>query len=347
MQIPFAAIASIGGVLFIWLGPRSVVALISWQASVSILHLGVMYLYFRSHIGVPLKGARPRIAMLRKHWRFSLGMSAISITGMILMHLDKILLSRLLPLQIFGHYSLAVTLARGLYTVITPVFNAYFPRLSTIVASRDEESLRASYHAATQVMATLLLPLAVTIVFFSGEVLLLWLRDVHLAAAVAPLATLLVIGTCLNGLMNVPFALQLARGNTRLGLAINVFLVVLLVPSTVFATTHYGAIGGAAMWATLNGLYLLVGLPITHKYVLGGGLKNWACQDILPPLCVSLVVVGLGRFLLPVNAGNSVGTLAWLVLLWWIATAAACLSAVQVRQRIVEALRDLARRGTT
>ena len=64
-------------------------------------------------------------------------MSGIAITGAVLMHLDKLILSRLLPLEIFGHYSVAATVARGLYVLITPVFSAYFPRLSSLAAQHD------------------------------------------------------------------------------------------------------------------------------------------------------------------------------------------------------------------
>lgn len=331
IQAPFSGLSSIGGLVFIWLGPRSVSALIAWQAGIMLIQLCVVYVYFWKHIGVPRASTRVDLTILRGHWRFSLGMSGISITGLILTHLDKLILSRLLTLESFGHYSLAGTLAKGLYVLITPVFNAYFPRFSALVSDHDNASMRLAYHSAAQLMAVLILPLAAIVALFSNEIALLWLRNSEIAAEVSPLASLLVLGTCFNGLMNIPFALQLAHGKTSIGLYINICLVIILVPAIIFATSHYGATGGAAMWAVANGLYVLVGVPITHKYLLVGETGNWLIRDVLPPLIVSVIVVGLGRMLIPHGLGALL-SLITLAGLWILATLCASMSAMHIRR---------------
>jgi O-antigen/teichoic acid export membrane protein len=342
IQMPFTAIAHLGGVVFVWLGPRSVAALLAWHAGTLACQLVVLYLYFWANVGVSRQGVRGGLDVLRKHWRFSLGMSGIALTGLVLTHLDKIILSRLLPLQIFGHYSLAATISRGLYVLITPVFNAYFPRLSSLVAQPDPVSVRVCYRTATNVMAVLVLPLAALVAAFSEEILLVWLRDAALAASAAPLASLLVAGTCLNGLMNVPFALQLAHGNTRIGLTINAGLLVVLVPAIVYATGHFGASGGAAMWLAANALNLLVGLPVTHKHLLHGGLREWALEDVLPPAAASIAVVVIARLLYPPQL-DALASLAGLATLWALATLAALLSSRRMRRWGQDALRGALR----
>ena len=330
IQMPFTAVGSVGGLLFIWLGPRSVAALLAWQAGTLLCQLAVLQRYFWAHIGIGRTAAAPSLEVLREHWRFSLGMSGISLTGLVLTHLDKIILSRLLPLHLFGHYSLAATVARGLYVLITPVFNAYFPRLSALVAQGEAASVRMSYRTATQVMAVLVLPLAALVAAFAEEILFVWLHDAGLARSVAPLASLLVVGTSLNALMNVPFALQLAHGNTRIGLALNTGLLLVLVPSIIYATAHYGAQGGAAMWLLANGLYLLAGLPVTHKYLLRGGLRDWL-RDVLPPAAAALAVVLAARLVYPPHLG-ALSALAALALLWFLATLGALLASARMRR---------------
>src|SRR5438445_5892380 len=49
LQMPFAALASIGGLIFIWLGPRSVAALLGWQAAALLCQLAPIYLAFWKH----------------------------------------------------------------------------------------------------------------------------------------------------------------------------------------------------------------------------------------------------------------------------------------------------------
>lgn len=336
--IPFSALSNLGGLLVLWLGPRSVTTLMVWQLAILLAQVAVIRFQFWKHAGVPREAKVVDLAVLKDKWRFSLGMGGISITGFVLTYLDKLVLSRLLSLESFGHYNLAWTLSRGLYVLITPVFSAYFPRLSALASRRDSTSIRLCYHNATQVMAVLILPLALVMGIYSFQIALLWLHDASIARSVAPMASLLVIGTCLNGLMNIPFALQLARGNTAIGLYLNLCLITCFAPTIVLAAYQYGAVGGAAMWGMVNGIYLLVGLPITHRYLLPGETGAWLRLDVVPPLIAALVIAGIGRFALPADQSGpasliSVGSL------WALATIGAALSAHRVRGVIREMVR--------
>jgi len=333
IQIPLSALSSLGGLVFIWLGPRSVAGLFAWQAAVMLIQLAFLYAHFWKLVGIPRAAAGVDLSVVRENWRFSLGMSGISITGLVLTHLDKIILSRLLSLETFGHYSLAGTLARGLNMLVTPVFSAYFPRFSALVSGNEVASIRQCYHSAAQLMSVLILPLAVIIALFSREIAYLWLHDPAIAAEVAPITSLLVVGACLNGLMTIPFALQLAYGKTSIGLYINIVLVVVLVPAIIFATFQYGAVGGAAMWAVVNGLYLLIGVPVTHKYLLAGEAGRWVKLDVVPPLAIAVLVVGLGRALVP-HDQDAILSLVTLASLWAITTICTAMSAGHVRRLV-------------
>ena len=337
IQIPFATLSSVGGVLLLWLGPRSVAALLLWQGLVAAALLTVLHGHFHAKLGHLLSAGRRSLTAFHGIWRFSLGMSGISFTGVALTHLDKIILSKLLSLEVLGYYSLATTAARALYVLITPVFSAYYPRLSMLAKRGDPGAVQRAYHVASQVMAVLIVPLATVIGMFPVELLALWLRDLAIAHTVAPLASLLVLGTCLNGLMNVPFALQLAYGNTRIGLSINALLVALLVPSLLFAASRYGAIGAAAMWAVCNALYLLVGIPLTHHALLDGGVREWAWNDLLPPLIVALGVAAAARWLMPAPLSGP-SAIAALALVWILATLAAMMTSSAMRAWAVQAL---------
>jgi O-antigen/teichoic acid export membrane protein len=112
--------------------------------------------------GSPGEGGKPRFefGLFRKEWRFAAGMTCISISGLVLTQMDKVVLSRILSLSSFGHYTLAGVVSTGLYMFIIPVFNAVFPRFSALVAARDEKELRLLYHRGAQFTAVLLLPVA-------------------------------------------------------------------------------------------------------------------------------------------------------------------------------------------
>ena len=65
-------------------------------------------------------------------------------------------------------------------------------------------------------MSVLILPVAIVIALFSYEIILLWTQNPTIARELISLVSILICGTALNGLMNLPYALQLAFGWTRL-----------------------------------------------------------------------------------------------------------------------------------
>ena len=296
--IPMSTVSSGGAVLILWLVSPTITALLSWQILVSVIQVVlVTILLWRS---LPSSGRPPRFSknLIGNIWRFAAGMSGLTLTGLILTQLDKVILSRLLSLEMFGYYSLAGTVGRGLYVVITPIFNSIFPRLSALVAEGGGSQLKEVYHYGAQLMAVLVLPLAVLVSLFSYDVILLWTSNPETARNAAPIASLLVIGTALNGLMNLPYALQLAYGWTKLGLYINIFFIVTLVPLSIFMTMNYGAVGGASVWPMLNCFYMVIGVPLTHSRLLKGEGWQWLSLDVCFPLSATIMVLGPVRLLI-------------------------------------------------
>jgi len=268
-------------------------AFFMWQAGVALLGAAAMRWAAWRAMGRADVG-KFDVNGLKRVWRFSAGMSGVAVSGIILMQLDKVMLSRMLSLEDFGRYALASLIASGLYVLLTPVFNAIYPRMSALVATGDTGKLIDFYETGTRLCLALLLPAAVTVAIFSKDLLYLWTRNDHLAATSAPIVSLFVIGTALNGVMHFPYALQLAYGATRLPLTINIILMLIMVPLTVTLARFYGAVGGAAAWALLNGLYLFVGTWLTHRSLLKGIGAKWLLGDVVLPLAIAVIVAGAG-----------------------------------------------------
>jgi O-antigen/teichoic acid export membrane protein len=241
-------------------------------------------------------------ALLKGLWGFAAGMSGIAVGGVILMQLDKWLLINLLPLGDYGHYVLAAVVANALYLVITPLFSSIFPRMTVLLAQGDEDGLARLYHSSAQYIATLVLPMATVIALFSEEILRLWTQDPAIARSAAPIVSILVLGTALNGLMNVPYALQLAAGRTGLALKLVVFKLVLFGPAIVLLTLKFGATGAAMAWFLLNAVYVMIGIPLTHASLLRGHGVTWAVRDVLPAAAAALTVGVLAFILQPTGS---------------------------------------------
>jgi O-antigen/teichoic acid export membrane protein len=312
-----------GALLILWLVSPTVSAFFMWQIAVSLLQAGVTTFALWRCLPGSGRAARFDPGITRNIWRFAAGMSGITITALVLMQLDKVILSKMLTLTTFGYYILAGMVGNGLSgLLITPMFNTIFPRFSSLVASGDEKSLLAMYHGSTQVMAVMILPAAIVIAFFSREIMLLWTGSLEIANNTAPIVSILVAGTALNGLMNLPYALQLSHGWTRIGLAINTFFILTLVPAIILMTRHYGGAGAASVWLALNTIYMIVGVPLTHRRLLKGEAFRWFTKDVGIPLAGSLFIAGCARILFPVFESSSRILPVSLLLLVFVLTAA-------------------------
>jgi len=286
-------LGSLGAVAVLAFISPTIEAFFIWQACVGFLFAVTMrYAAWRVIGRIP--GVRFDINSLKRIWRFSAGVGAVAVAAIILIQLDKVLLSRILSLEDFGRYALAGVVTSALYLLVNPVFNAIYPRLSALVATGDTVKLIELYRMGTRAFCAAILPFAVAGVFFSESLISVWTQNPELAASVAPIVSLLLIGTALNGVMHFPYALQLAYGVTRLPLLIAIILIVFMVPLIIVLSLTYGAVGGAAAWAVLNCVYLFLGTYLTHRLLLKGVGRKWLLIDVMAPLGVSLLIVGGG-----------------------------------------------------
>jgi O-antigen/teichoic acid export membrane protein len=331
VAISMSALGNGGAVLILWGVSPTVRAFFTWQVFVAAVQLATICLLMWRSLPPGARAPRVDLRLVQNVWRFAAGMEGLGLSAIVLTQLDKVILSKLLSLETFGYYTAAGVLGRSLYVLISPVFDAFFPRFSALVALDNESGLKRLYHRGSQLMASLVIPTGTVVSLFSYSILLLWTGNADTALHGAPIASLLVIGTALNGLMNLPYALQLAYGWTGLGLAINSCFVIGLVPALVYATLHFGPVGAAGVWAALNTIYLIVGVPLTHRRLLRGEAWAWFRTDIGLPLLATLPVVALARSFL-VGPPFSLASPRSLVLVLLCALFAATAAAPEVRE---------------
>jgi O-antigen/teichoic acid export membrane protein len=285
------------------------------------------------------RSGRPafRPALVRAIMRFATGMTAITFTAVVLTQLDKAVLSKTLPLESFGYYAIASTLASGLYIFISPMFGVLFPRFAELVARDDDAGLRRLYHASCQLMSMIILPVAATLTLFSPEVLMLWTGDAVIAAKSHLILSLLVVGNAINGLMNMPYAMQLAHGWTSLSLYLNLVAICICTPLIYLLSLKVGAVGGAIVWVLLMVGTLLPSLMLTHRRYALGSSWRWYVADVGYPAVAAFMVVGLARWLVPPMA-RGIGEALMFVLLTLLAGCAALVTLPLVRNGLARSV---------
>jgi len=183
-------------------------------------------------------------------------------------------------------------------------------------------------------MSVTLLPLVALLVLFPGELLLLWTGDPATARNSSNLVSLLALGTALNGLMNLPLAVQLAHGATRLVLFTNIAAVVVLGPLIYYMTMHYGGLGAAGVWCLLNAAYFVGLLRLMHRRTMPGELKTWFLVDNAGPALGAFAVALVCKYAIP-QPTAAMAMLLYLGLVWVLAAVAAVAAAPQMRSLVI------------
>jgi O-antigen/teichoic acid export membrane protein len=312
-----------------WVTP-SIEAFFIWQGLVSLLSIFVFALSVHQHLPSSSQAATFSWNQLKNIWRFASGMMATTLLALLLMQVDKIILSRILNLEMFGYYILAGTVASVLYQLTGPITQAYYPRFTELVTKGDTEGLITIYHQAAQLISVLTFPAALILALFGERLLTLWTGNQVLAHSAAPVMALLAIGTMLNSLMHIPYMLTLAYGWSGFAVRQNAIAVILLVPAILWVAPHYGAIGAAWIWIILNGGYVLIGIHFMHTRLLPKEKWRWYGKDVALPGLTSAVTALFCWFAVP-SAGSKLLEFVWLTSSGMIVLGATLLATYKLR----------------
>ena len=332
IQMVFATLRGAGvlAVLY-WVSP-TLSAFMWWYAAVGAAQSAVSSLALWHALPA---GDHPRfsLAELKGARHFAGGLAAISLLSVAVIQLDRVVVSFLRPLEELGYFSLALSVAAGLGRMIQPMFNALYPRYSRLVAKGEQAALVHLYHLTNQYLAIMIASVGAVLVLFSSDVIYLWTGDTTLAARTAAPLAILAAGTALNGLMNLPYALQLAHGWTRLTIIIDSAVLILGIPFCIWAVMAYGIEGAAFMWLATNLCFVAVGVPLMHRRLMRGEMARWYLKDVLPSFLASALVVLVARWLIPALTRDLTG-LALLALVSGASLVAAALAAAPVRTHL-------------
>lgn len=293
----FVIVRGLGVIAVLAWVSETVLGFFLYQGIVSIIEIFCL----RSKVWHVISGRRFVIPsfdfrQLKRIGKFAGGVATISLLGSGISQMDKLLLPGLVSLKMFGYYMVAHTLGRAIVQLSFPVATAYRPLFAKLVANKQDSELSNQYHKASQLMAVSLIPAAIVIAVFSEQLLWLWTNNQEIVNEAATLVSLITIGTMLNGLVNIPYSVQLAYGYLKLGLIVNFVSAIVLMPAFYFGVANHGVIAAGWIWLILNLGYVLINVSIMHRKYLRKQAGRWYAQDILPVIGgVCVAVIGIDQ----------------------------------------------------
>ena len=224
---------------------------------------------------------------------YGTGMALTSLLAFALSSTDKILIGALLPLRDLGAYTIATNLNMAFAGIPATIAVAAFPRLAQADAQEDHLSLEHAFHAASRAMQALVLPLGAVAFIALPSVLRLWLGDEALAEKVVPVARLLIFGTCLGALCQIPYQMTLAKGFSMYAVYQGLVALPLALPVTYFLIKHFGLVGSAFGYALLHLGIVAFSNPVVIRLYFP---SHWLRSAFYHGICPALLLIAALAF---------------------------------------------------
>lgn len=293
LYIIIFTLRSAGAAFVVVFVSHTIYAFLIWQLGIALLELLVMALAAWKVLGYGSGQPRLDFSRLGGIWKFSIGVSAISLLAAFIKQLDRILISRLLLLEQVGYYTAASAVYSAVSLLTVPFTSAVFPQFTALIAERNNTALASMYHKTSQYISFVVAPVSAILMFFSRDILLVWTRSEDVALHVAPTLSVLAVAALFNSMMQLPFMLQLAAGITWISLWNNAVNLIVLAPIMYFLISQYGVAGAGISWALFNLLYYLIVPHVMHRYILPGEKTSWFLMDTLSLMFLGTLPYGL------------------------------------------------------
>lgn len=194
-------------------------------------------------------------------------MSGAVIIGSLAAQSDKIILSKLLPIEDFGYYAIATTVSQGVLQLIYPLMQAMSPKMMQL--HNDPKGLRALNVRLSLTIGGIILISGIGFAIAGRWFLDVWLGDPHVTSIVHPVVCILLVGSALNALYHVGYYNWLALGSVRRILGINLVSLLISVVMTPLMVIWQGMIGATFGFAAIN----LIGFLISLEWAFPFGKK--------------------------------------------------------------------------
>jgi O-antigen/teichoic acid export membrane protein len=239
------------GLLVVLARGGSLAAVAAWMSTSYALWLTAYALAVRAMLGG--EALRPVLdpAVLRRNQGFGGHMIWVSVLSAVQTQADRLIVSRLLPIAVFGHYSFGYSgIARA--TVLTgAVGQAAYPVLSALFARGDRPALLARYRQLQDLLCFGTVPVFAAVPFAVPPVLgAVFDRDIA-ATLVLPL-TLLALGFYMNATLTIPYMFSLAVGRPQIAVRANVYALIVVLPATFLLVKTFGLVGAGFSWVAYH-----------------------------------------------------------------------------------------------
>lgn len=275
------------------------------------------------------------LAVVKENIGYASGLMAITLCSWILAQVDRVIISKLLPLTLLGIYTFARSAVNQGQLLTAAINGAIFPHFSALFGAGKIAEMKNASNKIHALICFGTIPIFAAVPFAAIPVFsrVFDLQSAHLL--LLPV-TFLCIGTYMNGTLTSPYVVSLAVGRPDITARQNVVALFVVVPASAIAIYWFG-LNGAGFSLVIYGLFTYsYGLPRICRECLGMRARDWY-WGVLRIMAAALIIYGaawiviasLGNLSIPyLAAAYALATVVYCAVSLWIMGA-------ELRERIL------------
>lgn len=283
-------------ILFLGGGLRPVMLWMSACYGLSILAYLLVCAHFFSWAAlVP----RLHTIVIHRNIAYTSHMAVISLLAMVHMQTDKLIVSRFLPISLFGLYTVAYGAVSRSSAITGAVFQGAFPHLSILHSAQERRGMLSQYRKLQDLVCFATVPLFAAVIF-SAIPLFTFLFNANAARMLLLPAVFLCVGFYMNGALTIPYAFSLAAGRPDISARSNFYAMFIVLPTTVLLVHFFGLNGAGFSWIFYHLFAYAYVVPRICRECLESSTLRWYSQVLRVMLLAALTygaawIIGVSR----------------------------------------------------
>lgn len=306
-----------GSLLIIWLIVPDLRWFYAWYVLIDVAYLVVLRMTVGSKIR-PKQRLQRKISdftELRNVWKYATGILTISCVSLVNKQLDKIIISGTLSLTELGAYNLATTLGSLTAIFASAMYTSVFSRFTSNISIGNGQSVIENYQKINKIVNTLTGCMGAYIAVYCIPLIRFWTGSSAYDSILSIAGPLVVMAITMAELQEIPYALVLAHGNTKINTIIGLVYLPFVCIFTWLGIRYNGLIGaGVVYFVIMSSQTLIYQYVVNRKY---GGVKSvmMSMKDVVIPVGMAFVMaIVSNRILQALHLDNNTIVIAAVVL---------------------------------
>lgn len=212
--------------------------------------------------------------VVARNMRYSFHTMSISLLSMVHMQSDKIIVSKLLPLSLFGFYGFSYSAISKTTLLTNAVAQAAFPSFSSLFKIGGRDSMMPQYRKLHDLLCFGTVPL-LAVAPFAALPVFGFVFNPDVARVLLLPIIFLTLGFYMNGTLNVPYVFSLAVGKPEISAMSNFLALFVVLPVTGLLIYFFGLTGAGFSWVFYHLFAYSYAVPRICSECLQMSVRKW------------------------------------------------------------------------